>query len=593
MSPLVQKIFPFLAWRDMVTRETLRADLLAGLIGALVVLPQGVAYATLAGLPPQFGLYCAMLPATAAALWGSSWHQVSGPTNAIALVVFATMSPLATPGTDTYIELVLTLALLVGLLQFGMGIARLGALVDFISHTVVIGFTAGAGLLIIAAQLKNFFGVPIPSGARFFETLNLFAHRIGDVDPWIAATGAVTLVVAIATKRVLPRIPYMVVAMIGGSLFAYLLLATGMAKVPVVGALPSGIPTFSLPSFDPDTWRTIFPAALALTVLGLTEAVSIARAVAVKSGQRIDGNQEFIGQGLSNIVGAFTSACPSSGSFNRSGINYEAGARTPLAAVFAAILLVAVLLAVAPLAAYLPLAVMAGLLFVVAWGLIDFAAMRRIFRASRGDALVLAVTFVSTLAIQLEFAIFVGVLASLLVYLNRTTHPSLTPIVPDRMSPQRRSVAVADVRAHGAVECPQLALLRVDGSLFFGAVEHMRDELHEVRKSAPERRHLLLIGSGINFIDVAGAELLVQEAKLTREAGGKLYLCNLKPPVRDLLERGGFLDAIGRDCVFEAKDDAIRAIYARLDSTLCRSCEARIFIECAATLPDGSSRAAA
>jgi len=592
MSPIALRVLPFLSWRARVTRGTLRADAVAGLIGALVVLPQGVAYATLAGLPPQFGLYCAMLPAVAAALWGSSWHQVSGPTNAIALVVFATMSPLATPGTQTYIELVLTLALIVGVLQFAMGVARLGALVNFISHTVVIGFTAGAGLLIVAAQLRNFFGVTIPSGTRFFETLSLFAQRLPGLDPWITATGAVTLVVAIATKRFLPRIPFMVAAMIAGSLFGFALLAGGIARVPVVGALPSGVPAFSLPSFDPETWRRIFPAALALTVLGLTEAVSIARAVAVKSGQRIDGNQEFIGQGLSNIVGAFSSACPSSGSFNRSGINYDAGAQTPLAAVFSAALLFAVLLAVAPLAAYLPLAVMAGLLFVVAWGLIDVAEMLRIFRTSRSDGLVLAVTFLSTLALQLEFAIFVGVLASLLVYLQRTTHPHLTPVVPDPGTPQRRSVAVADVRATGPVECPQLVLLRVDGSLFFGAVEHVRDGLHDARESAPQRRHVLLIGSGINFIDVAGAELLVAEAKLTREWGGVLYLCNLKRAVRDLLERGGFIDLIGREAVFDGKDEAIRAIYARLDSARCRSCEARIFTECASALPDGSPRQA-
>ncbi len=575
-----------------ITRATLRADLLAGLIGALVVLPQGVAYATLAGLPPEFGLYCAMLPAIAAALWGSSWHQVSGPTNAIALVVFATMTPLAQPGTETYIELVLTLALLVGLLQFGMGVARLGALVNFISHTVVVGFTAGAGLLIIAAQLKNFFGVPIPSGTRFFEALGLLAQHIGSLDPWITAIGVVTLVVAIGAKRFLPRLPYMVVAMVVGSLAGYALLAAGIARVPVVGALPSGIPAFSLPSADPEIWRRIFPAALALTVLGLTEAVSIARAVAVKSGQRIDGNQEFIGQGLSNIVGAFSSACPSSGSFNRSGINYEAGAQTPLAAVFSAVLLVAVLLAVAPLAAYLPLAVMAGLLFVVARGLIDIAEMRRIFRASRGDALVLAVTFLSTLALQLEFAIFVGVLASLLVYLQRTTHPHLTPVTPDRTSAQRRFVPVEAARAAGPVDCPQLALLRVDGSLFFGAVEHVRDELHDARMESPDRRHVLLIGSGINFIDVAGAELLVAEAKIAREAGGALYLCNLKPSVRDLLERGGFLDHIGRDNVFGTKEEAIRAIYARLEAPRCKECTALIFSECQEMLPDGRLRAA-
>jgi len=587
-SALALKIFPFLSWRHRVTRATMRADLVAGLISALVVLPQGVAYATLAGMPPQYGLYCAMLPAIVAALWGSSWHQISGPTNAMSLVVFATMAPLAVPGSDDYVKLVLTLALMVGLLQLAMGIARLGALVNFISHTVVVGFTSGAGLLIIAAQLKNFFGVPVPAGLGFFETVGAFLQRVREIDPGITITGVATLAVAIIGKRFLRRIPYMIVAMIAGSVVGYVLVRSGTFHVPTVGALPSGIPSLSLPSFDPETWRRIFPPALALTVLGLTEAVSIARAVAVKSGQRIDGNQEFIGQGLSNLVGAFSSAYPSSGSFNRSGVNYEAGARTPLAAVFSAVLLLIVLLGIAPLAAYLPLAVMAALLFMVAWGLFNLQEMLRIARTNRGEAFVLAVTFVATLAIQLEFAIFVGVLASLFVYLNRTTHPRMTPVVPDPMSAQRRFMAASA----GVPDCPQLAMLRVDGSLFFGAVEHVRDELHDAREREPGRRHILLIGSGINFIDVAGAELLVQEANLTRDAGGTLYLCNLKPAVRKVLERGGFLDLIGRDRVFDTKDEAIRAIYARLDPAVCRVCAARIFAECQAVLPDGSRRVA-
>jgi SulP family sulfate permease len=586
-SPLALGLFPFLAWRHRVTGETMRADFMAGLISALVVLPQGVAYATLAGMPPQYGLYCAMLPAVVAALWGSSWHQISGPTNAMSLVVFATMAPLAAPGSDDYVTLVLTLAFIVGLLQLGMGIARLGALVNFISHTVVVGFTSGAGLLIIAAQLKNFFGVPVPAGLGFFETLAAFVQNAGQIDPGITITGAATLAVAVAGKRFLRRIPYMIVAMIAGSFVGYALVTTGAFDVPTVGALPSGVPSLSSPSFDLETWRRIFPPALALTVLGLTEAVSIARAVAVKTGQRIDGNQEFIGQGLSNIVGAFSSAYPSSGSFNRSGVNYEAGARTPLAAVFSAVQLLIVLLGVAPLAAYLPLAVMAALLWVVAWGLFNAQEMLRIARTNRSEAFVLAVTFLATLAIQLEFAIFVGVLASLFVYLNRTTHPKLTPVVPNASSAARRFVPPPE----GGAQCPQLAMLRVDGSLFFGAVEHVRDELSAVRKRERERPHILLIGGGINFIDVAGAELLVQEAGLTRDAGGFLYLCNLKPGVREELERGGFLDLFGRDNVFGTKDEAIRTIYARLDAEKCRVCTARIFEECRSTLPDGSRRA--
>ena len=582
------QLMPFLAWRHRVTRATIRAAILAGLVGALVVLPQGVAYATLAGLPPQFGLYCAMVPAIVAALWGSSWHQVSGPTNALSLVVFATIAPMALPQSGEYITLVLTLALLVGVMQLAMGMARLGALVNFISHTVIVGFTAGAGLLIIAAQMKNFFGVPVPGGAGFFESLHTFAGGLGGIDPWITAIGTLTLVTALVSRRAWPQFPYMIVAMVVASVAAYVLARTGVAHVPTLGALPSGLPALSAPSFDPEIWRKLVPAALALTVLGLTEAVAIARALAVKSGQRIDGNQEFIGQGLSNIAGAFTSAYPSSGSFNRSGVNYEAGAKTPLAAVFSALILLVVLFAVAPLAAYLPLAVMAALLFVVAWGLIDFAEMRRVARTNRGDLAVLLVTFVSTLTIQLEFAIFVGVTASLLVYLNRTTHPALTPVLPDRHSPQRRfAPAGADAKP-----CPQLDVLRIDGSLFFGAVEHVQDELEAARKQRPAPQHLLLVCSGVNFIDVAGCDFLVNTSRRLRDDGFALYLCNLKPGVHDTLERGGFLADIGPDRIFATKALALAKIYARLDATTCGTCNVRVFSECQRVLPDGTSRPA-
>ncbi|HEX4883101.1 MAG TPA: SulP family inorganic anion transporter [Casimicrobiaceae bacterium] len=584
MSPLAHKLLPFLARRHRVRPDSLRADALAGIVSGLVVLPQGVAYATLAGLPPQYGLYCAMVPVMVAALWGSSWHQISGPTNALSLVVFATVAPLAAPGSGEYVTLVLTLCLLMGATQLAMGLARLGALVNFISHTVIVGFTAGAALLIIASQLRHFFGVPIDAGGSFFHTLRLFVMALPKLDVAIASTGLVTLGAALVSRRLLPRVPYMIVAMVAGGVYGYLLTLTTGRAIPVVGPLSSSLPPLSLPSFDPDVWRTLAPAALALTVLGLTEAVSIARAIGTKAGQRIDGNQEFVGQGLSNLAGAFFSAYPSSGSFNRSGLNFEAGARTPLAAVFSAVALVLVLLVVAPLAAWLPLAVMAGLLFVVAWGLIDRREMRRVIGASRGDAVVLVVTFVATLTLQLEFAIFVGVLASLLVYLNRTTHPNVTRIVPD---PATRRFGPASA---AAPPCPQLDILRIDGSLYFGAVEHVRDALEQARRERPDVRRMLLVGTGVNFIDVAGAELLAQVARDVRVAGGALYLCNLKAPVREVLERSGALAGIGAERVFETKGEALQAIYADLDPGRCASCGVRAFAECQATLPDGRPR---
>jgi sulfate permease, SulP family len=587
VSPLALKVFPFLSWRDRITRLTLRADLLAGLVGALLVLPQAVAFATLAGMPPEYGLYGAMLPAVVGALWGSSSHLVSGPTNATSLMVFAMLGALATPFSQDYIRLVLTLNLMIGVIKLGLGVAQLGALVNFISTTVIIGFTAGAGLLIIAAQLRNFFGLSVAQEPTFVGAMSTFFTHLGDIDGRTTAVGAVTLVGALVGKRLLPRIPYMLTGMIVGSAFAYALVRAGAANVATIGALPSAIPGLSLPDFSAGTWRTLAPAALALTLIGLTEAVSSARAVAARSGERIDGNLEFIGQGLANIAGAFTSSYPTSGSFNRTAANFEAGARTPLAAIFSAGFLLLILLFVSPLAAYLPLATMAALLFMVAWGLIDFALIRATVRASRSETLVLTVTFLATLSLQLEFAVLVGVLCSLLVYLNRTTHPAIHTVAPDPASPQRRFVPVT---AKTVVECPQLALVRVDGSLFFGAVEHVHEALLRVREAAPGRAHLLLIGSGINFVDVAGAELLVREAQAQQDRGGALYLCSLKPAVMTMLERGGFLDRLGRDKVFATKNAAIEAIYSRLDSTICRSCPARIFVECQTFLPDGTAR---
>jgi SulP family sulfate permease len=588
MSSLALKLFPFLAWRARLTRLTLRADLLAGLVSALLVLPQAVAFATLAGMPPEYGLYGAMLPTVVGALWGSSSHLVSGPTNATSLMVFAMLGALATPFSADYIRLVLTLNLMIGVIKLGLGVARLGALVNFISTTVIIGFTAGAGLLIIAAQLRNFFGLAVAQEPTFAGAMSTFFAHLGDIDGRTTAVGAVTLVGAWVGKRLLPRMPYMLTGMIVGSAFAYALVRTGVAKVATIGALPSPIPGLSLPDFSAGTWRTLAPAALALTLIGLTEAVSSARAVAARSGERIDGNQEFIGQGLANIAGAFTSSYPTSGSFNRTAANFEAGARTPLAAIFSAGFLLLIVLFVSPLAAYLPLATMAALLFMVAWGLIDFGLIRATVRASRSETLVLMVTFLATLSLQLEFAVLVGVLCSLLVYLNRTTHPAIHTVAPDPASRQHRFVPVT---AKTVVECPQLALVRVDGSLFFGAVEHVHEVLLQVRAATPGRAHLLLIGSGINFVDVAGAELLLREAQAHQDRGGALYLCSLKPAVMTMLERGGYLDRLGRDKVFATKNAAIEAIYSRLDSAICRACPARIFFECKTLLPDGTARA--
>ncbi|MCX7893229.1 MAG: SulP family inorganic anion transporter [Burkholderiales bacterium] len=576
----LRRFLPFLQWWPLVNRDTLRADLVAGTIGAIVVLPQGVAFATLAGLPPEFGLYCAMVPTVVAALWGSSLHAVTGPTNAVSLVVFATVAPLAAPGSPQYIGLVLTLSFMAGVIMLAMGLARLGTVVNFISHTVVVGFTAGAGVLIIASQLGNFLGLAMRRGGSFLETAAGLARHLPDVQPYVLLVGAATLGAGLLARRLAPKIPYMIVAMVAGAVLAYALNATLGAErtgIRTLGALPSALPRLSHPDFSLEEFRALLGIALAVTLLGLTEAVSIARAIALKSGQRIDGNQEFVGQGLANIAASFFSGYPASASFNRSGLNYEAGAKTPLSAVFSAVLLVAVVFAVAPIVAHLPLASMAAILFLVAWGLFDFASMRAIVRTSRSEATVLAVTVAATLLLNLEVAILAGVALSLVVYLARTSRPNMRAVLPDPAHPARKFVE----REPGMHECPQVKFLRIEGSVYFGAVDHVGGRLDALRAHAPAQKHLVLMAKGINFVDVAGAELLAHEARRRRADGGGLYFYGMRQGMREVLERGGQLEEIGPGNVFASKRELVAGVFARLDRSVCARCAVRIFEECA------------
>jgi len=562
----------------MVNRDSMKADVMAGLTGAIVVLPQGVAFAVIAGMPPEYGLYTAMVPAVIAALFGSSWHLVSGPTTAASLVLFASLSVFAEPTTEQYVALAITLTFMVGVTQIVMGWARLGTLVNFISHSVVIGFTAGAAILIASNQIKHFFGVEIPRGLHFHQILLHFGAQLHLINPYVTAVGVATLASGILVKRYVPKIPYMIVAMVAGSLVSVLLDAiygSNVTHLKTVGALPASLPPLSMPDFSVSTLKELAPAVLAVTLLALTEAISIARSIAVKTGQHIDSNQEFIGQGLSNVVGSFFSAYVATGSFNRSGVNYQAGAKTPIAAVLSGLLLVGVVLAVAPLAAYLPNAAMAGILFLVAWGLIDFHHIKKIFQASNSDFTVLAVTFIATLTLELEFAIMLGVILSLVIYLSRTSRPRVLTRVPDPKAPKR--AFVTDSRLP---ECPQFKIVRIDGSVFFGAISHVSETLRLFREQAPGQKHLLLVASGINFIDVAGAELLAQEAQNYRQIGGELYFYSIKEGVCGPLRRGGYIKEIGDENMFDSKTEAISEIFAKLDKDICARCDKRIFKEC-------------
>lgn len=569
-------LLPFLRWFQLINQESLKADMMAGITGAVIVLPQGIAFATIAGLPPEYGLYTAMVTPIVAALFGSSLHLISGPTTAISIIIFTAVSHHAEPGSPEFISLVLTITLMAGVYQTILGLARMGTLTNFISHTVVIGFTAGAAILIVTSQMKNILGIVMPKGESFIDSWLYLWSDIGSTNPYIFSIAIATLVTALVIKWFMPKAPHLLIALIIGSLLALGLSGT-TDTIQLVGEVPATLPPLSMPDLSLASIKMLAPEALAVALLGLIEAVSISRTIATKSHQRIDANQEFIGQGLSNIVGSFFSSYAGSGSFTRSGINYSAGAKTPLSAIFAALFLMLIILLVAPLTAYIPEAGMAGIILIVAYKLIDFHHIKQIIKYSKSESAILLTTFFATLFLELEFAIYLGVLLSLIIFLARTSTPEIITLAMDNSEGDRKSLI--NVRKKPLVECPQLKIIRIDMSIYFGSINHIQNRIHQI-VDEEHIHHILIVGSSINFIDLSGKEMLLIEARRLEALGGGLYFSELKSYIYKTFIKSRFSYKIGTIHFFDKKRDAITGIYKKLDKDVCAECKARVFNEC-------------
>lgn len=572
----LEKIFPFLAWFKLLTKENIKADLIAGLTGAVIVLPQGVAFATIAGLPPEYGLYTAMVTPIIAALFGSSFHLVSGPTTAISIVIFSAVSHHAVPGTPEFISIALTLTFLAGVYQFGFGLARLGSLVNFVSHTVVIGFTAGAAILIATSQMKHITGIVIPKGESFIHTwIDLFSG-ISSTNIYLVVIALATLITAILVKKTMPKLPNLLVGMVVGSFLA-IYFQNWTTDIKLVGEIPAHLPPISLPDFSFDTITSLAPEAFAIALLGLIEAVSISRAVATKSNQRINANQEFIGQGLSNMAGSFLSSYAGSGSFTRSGLNYASGAKTPLSAILAALFLMIIVLLVAPLTAYLPIAAMGGIILLVAYNLIDFHHIKQVFSFSKSESSILLTTFFATLFLELEFAIYLGVLLSLILFLAKTSTPKVPTLAFDGVIDGKKKLI--NINKKPLLQCPQLKIIRVDMSIYFGSIAHIQKRIAKISDNE-QIHHILIVASGINFIDLAGADALISENNRLKKLNGGLYFVGLKASVYEFLAQSCFIKNIGNQHFFDTKRQAIKTIYRTLDKEVCVKCNALVFEEC-------------
>ncbi len=558
-------------WVRDVDRGTLRGDAQAAALGAVVVLPQGIAFASLAGLPPAWGLYTSVVPCIVAALAGASRTMVSGPTNATSLALAAMLAPLAVAGTPAYLTLALAVTFGVGLLQIMLGALRLGSLTNFVSPSVMLGFTTGAAVLIAS-------------------------HATGDlVAGWPAAVvGAVTLGVALGTRRWFGAGQNLLLALVVGGLLAAGLAWLGHAS-DHVGRLPQSLPEMHAPALKGDDIRRLASIAFALAIISLGQTVAIGKAMAGRQGEMFDPNRECLGQGLSNVAGSFMSCFVSAGSLNRSAVSEQSGARTPLAAVFSGVFVLLLLLLAGPVLAWIPLAAISALLLLVAWGLLDRAHWQRVARLDRTEAAIAGGTFVATLTVSLEVAILGGVIASLVTYLYRSARPALRTMGFDTPpgQPGLRPFKVIDQSPDDFLpECPQLKLLRMEGSVYFGAVAHVAEHLHALRVAPGAPKHLLVMAKSMTSIDLAGADLWETERIRRSAMGGDLYFHHPRPQVENLWYRSGFLDRLGPGHVFFTKPQALATIVPQLDDAICANCKARIFEECAkrpgAPVPTGA-----
>jgi SulP family sulfate permease len=702
----VVRILPFLNWlAELRNTATLRADVLAGITVALVLVPQSMAYAQLAGLPAYYGLYAAFLPPIVAALFGSSRQLATGPVAVVSLMTATALEPIVASGSQGYIAYAILLSLLVGLFQLSLGLLRLGVLVNFLSHPVVIGFTNAAAIIIATSQLDKIFGVRAEKAEHHYETIwNTITAAIVHIHwpTFVMATAAFAIMIAL--RRFYPRIPNVLVAVAVTTVVAWLIGFERLQTIPVeriesvavrevvedqqklkheipaldqdirnaqrrfdnavrkhgvndsrtlaalhaldslklkrerrisgartdveelkkvrfdyapgidgapgtfyllgdapeeavtdgrtwrvrslsdegqlvmngggnvVGAVPGGLPSFSLPRFDFSVMLQLLTAALTISLIGFMEAISIAKAMATKTRQKLDANQELIGQGIGNIVGSLTQSYPTSGSFSRSAVNINAGAVTGFSSVVTGIVVTVALLWLTPLLYHLPQATLAAVIMMAVVGLINFKAVKHAWQAHPHDGIVAIVSFVLTLALapHLDKGILVGAGLALALYLYRTMQPRVVVLArhPDG--------TLRDAEAFGLETCKEISMIRFDGSLYFANTSYFEDKIQERVALRPNLKYVIVVGDGINNVDATGEEMLAHLAERLDRSGIQLLFTGLKKQVLDVLMRTGLYDKIGVTRFFRTEDLALEYVWRQLGNNHDADCPLNI-----------------
>ncbi|WP_019024621.1 MULTISPECIES: SulP family inorganic anion transporter [unclassified Thioalkalivibrio] len=685
MNSILLRIFPFLSWRP--TKETLNADLIAGISVALVLIPQSMAYAQLAGLPPVYGLYASLLPVMVAALWGSSNQLATGPVAVVSLLTASALVPLAAEGSSEFIMLAIALALIVGVIQLVMGLFKLGALVSFISHPVIVGFTNAAAIIIGLSQINKLLGVPIDTSGHFLLGLWGVVLELGHTHWPTLAFGLGAIALMVGMKRVAPKIPGVLVAVVVTILVSWLigyerkadttlaqiapgelvelaqqieekrgqaadlddrvreleleiqeaargdapalrfeqeqaelqrdelraelaplrdeLRNTTLRRLPatddeperfiaddhmtdaereraertswrieqvdgdevslngggaVVGNVPQGLPSITAPEITFGTITTLLTTAFVIALVGFTEAIAIAKAMAARTGQRLDPSKELMGQGLANIAGGFTQGYPVSGSFSRSAVNLNSGARTGLASVFTAVIIGIALLFLTPLIYHLPQSVLAAIIMMAVVGLINFKAIKHAWVANKHDGAAAVVTFIATLAMapNLDYGILMGAGLAIVLYLYRTMQPRVCELA------RYDDGTLREAQRYGLETNEKVGLMRFDGSLYFANVPYFEDAVLDLIARHPQAKYLIVVGKGINEIDASGEEVIHQLVHRLKARGITLVFAGVKAQVLEVMQRTGLEDIIGKDNIFKSTDHAVKEISERV-----------------------------
>lgn len=552
---MLQTIIPALEWLKDYKLSDLKSDFSAGTIVAILLVPQGMAYAMLAGLPPVMGLYASTFPLILYALFGSSKHLAVGPVAMISLLVYTGVSLHAEPGSHHYIQLVLLLSLMVGISQFLLGLLGAGFFINFISHAVISGFSSAAAIIIGLSQLGHLLGIKLSVHHSVFQLLWEAIKRIGEAHIITLGIGLAVILLLVSLKKMAPRLPAPLLMAAGGIMLTYL-LRLDQSGVIIVGDIPQGLPGFIFPAMNLDSISLLLPVAMTILFVGFMESISIAKLIAVKERYKINSNRELRGLGLANIGAAFFSAYPVTGGFSRTAVNHEAGARTGLASIISAGLILLTLLFLTPLFYYLPNAVLASIVVVAVSGLIDFKGARHFFKIRTADGWTWMLTFIITLTLGSEEGILAGAAFSLLLFIWRSAHPHTAELGYIEKEKVFRNVK----RFPEARIFPGVLILRVDASLYFANTGFLEDLLHKNLVEKPEVKWVILDFSGVNDMDAIAIDALEEIMDLYREKQVLFLFAEMKGPVRDLVMKAGWKEKYGKQLQYPSIEHALREI---------------------------------